>query len=554
MTDMKQEIVDAIENGSIGDKLFTPLSAEEIDALVEKAKVDAGAPFESEAIARMAATRRADRATFMRLRARLKDAKIKISELDKMLDKAHTEGDDTGDEDDEGKAGKPLNLAAPEPWHEPVDGAVLLDEMVAQIERYVMLPREAATAIALWIVHCHGFELFPITPRLLILSPTPRCGKTRLIEILERLVPKALRADNISAASLFRVVEKSQPVVLIDEADSFLKDSEDHRNIVNSGHARGGAVVSLVGEDFEPRRFSTFAPVVLASIGGLASTIMDRSIVIIMRRRMAKETVDRFRGDRAGHLAELARKVARFVADYKYTLSDADPDMPEALHDRACDNWRPLLAIADHAAGDWPQKARAAAQTLSTQGAEQDEQSPAVMLLADIKRIFDEKAKKGGKDADRVSSTKLVDALIDLDDRPWASWWKGKPITPARVAQLLKSFRIIPNTIKLSDGKQPNGYKLDQFRDAFGRYLSQPPGSPVQSSPSSPTPTKMGVSGQSQSSPQGASGELPKQAQSIEKYEVGEHGELPEPEIGGWHDNGHEEDDDEYILVPVYEE
>ena len=80
---------------------------------------------------------------------------------------------------DEGIAGRALDLAAPEPWQQPVDGAMLLDEMVAQIRRYVMLPREAAAAIALWIVHCHGFDLFPITPRLLIESPTPRCGKTR---------------------------------------------------------------------------------------------------------------------------------------------------------------------------------------------------------------------------------------------------------------------------------------------------------------------------------------------------------------------------------------
>ena len=71
-------------------------------------------------------------------------------------------------EQDEGIAGRALDLAAPEPWPQPVDGAMLLDEMVAQIRRYVMLPREAAAAIALWIVHCHGFDLFPITPRLLI--------------------------------------------------------------------------------------------------------------------------------------------------------------------------------------------------------------------------------------------------------------------------------------------------------------------------------------------------------------------------------------------------
>ena len=258
------------------------------------------------------------------------------------------------------------------------------------------------------------------------------------------MVPRALRADNISAAAMFRVVEVCRPVVLIDEADSFLKESEDHRNIVNSGHTRGGAVVRTVGEDFEPRRFATFAPVALASIGSLATTIMDRSIVVIMRRRLASERVDRLRSDRAGHLHELARKAARWVADHEYALRDADPDTPEALDDRVCDNWRPLLAIADLAGGGWPQAARAAAQTLSAQGIEQDGHSRGVMLLDDIRRVFDDKASSGGSDCDRVSSTGLVNALVALIDRPWATWSKGKPIAAAAVARLLEGFRHLP--------------------------------------------------------------------------------------------------------------
>ena len=56
-------------------------------------------------------------------------------------------------------------------------------------------------------------------------------------------------------------------------------------------------------------------------------------------------------------------------------------------------------------------------------------------------------------------------------DRPWGTWSRGKAITAAAVARRLKNFHVIPNTIKLSDGKQPNGYKRSQFDDAFARYL-----------------------------------------------------------------------------------
>ena len=104
-------------------------------------------------------------------------------------------------------------------------------------------------------------------------------------------------------------------------------------------------------------------------------------------------------------------------------------------------------------------------------------------LLADIYRVFDDKQQKGGKDADRISSTDLVIALISFDDRPWLTWSRGKPVTTVAVARMLKGYKIIPNTIQLADRTQPNGYKRSQFDDAFGRYLSSAPASPDQGSP-----------------------------------------------------------------------
>jgi hypothetical protein len=241
----------------------------------------------------------------------------------------------------------------------------LLFEIAAQLERHVMLPHEAAVAVALWIMHAYCFDAFTISPRLVITSPEKRCGKTTLLRVVQALVPKSLAAATLPPP---RCSARSRSIGLIDEADTFLPDNEELRGVINSGHEREGRVIRLVGEDFEPSAFSTFCPTVIAAIGSLPGTIDDRGITIAMRRRLASESIVPFRSDRAGHLHELASKAARWVADHEYALRDADPDTPEALHDRACDNWRPLLAIADLAGGDWPQKVRSAAQTLSTQG------------------------------------------------------------------------------------------------------------------------------------------------------------------------------------------
>jgi hypothetical protein len=520
-----EHIVSAIEDGSIDDVLSMPLSGTEIDTLIEATKTDPGAPFESRIIARITATKRADLPQFVRLRARLKDAKVPLGELDQAM-----KSSEPPDPDCEGTQGRAVTFKAVEPCAEPVDGAILLDEIAIGITRYVMLSRDAAYAVALWIVHSYCFDVFSISPRLVITAPEKRCGKTTLLRVIQALVPKALPVANITAAAMFRTIEKFKPTLLIDEADTFLRENEELRGVINSGHEREGRVIRLVGDDHEPSEFSTFCPTVIATIGSVPSTIEDRAIVIPMRRRLPNESIERFRIDRAEHLEEIASKIARWVADNEFALRVADPETPQALHDRAADNWRPLIAIADLARWEWPLLARSTAVALLVHEGDQGEQSRGVALLTDIFRIFVDKAQAGGVDTKRISSTRLVEALVGLVDRPWASWSRGNPITSAAVARILKNFSIIPNTIKLADGKQPNGYKLSQFRDAFERYLPTPLVAPVQSSPGSPTPANPGVSGNIQGSPPTGSGEVRKLAKPTGKPGLGEGGELSNSE------------------------
>jgi hypothetical protein len=74
---------------------------------------------------------------------------------------------------------------------------------------------------------------------------------------------------------------------------------------------------------------------------------------------------------------------------------------------------------------------------------------------------------------DRLRSADLAEALSALEDRPWPEWHQGKPITPRQIAKLLEPFDLTPGTIRTT-GSTAKGYKLEQFTDAFARYLPPP--------------------------------------------------------------------------------
>jgi hypothetical protein len=249
--------------------------------------------------------------------------------------------------------GRAFELPSIEAWPISVNGDQLLDEISSAIERYMVMSSESRDALALWAVHTHCFACFIHTPRAAILSPEKQCGKTLLLDILIRVVARPLSTASATPAAIFRIVEMHSPTILMDEADTFLNENMELIGILNNGYRRGGTVTRTVGDDHQPRLFSTWAPAAIAKIGRLPDTLNDRSVVINLRRRKPSERVKPFRSDRTEHLNLLARKMARWARDHSDALSDADPDMGE-LENRVADNWRPLLAIADAAGGRWP--------------------------------------------------------------------------------------------------------------------------------------------------------------------------------------------------------
>ncbi len=390
--------------------------------------------------------------------AAAKRLRMRASVLDRLVDaERKTGGDDS-------RQGHALTLPEPQPWPDPVDGAKLLQDLATTIRRHVVMSDHSADATALWVVHTYLLDALHITPRLAITSPEKQCGKTTLIDVLTPLVWRPLSIANATASPIFRAIEIQQPTLLIDEADTFLGENEELRGILNSGHRRGGSVLRTVGEDFEPRQFSTYSACAIAMIGRLPGTLADRSVAIELSRRLASEAVEPFRVDRTEHLGQLASKAARWAADSLDLLRAADPVMPPGVFNRAADNWRALLAIADAAGGEWPQRSRRA---LEATRAEAEDDSIRVQLLTDIKAAFAQ------RNVDRLSSGDLVEDLVAIEGRPWAEWKKsGKPLSQTGLARLLKPLKIAPDSIRVG-GRTPKGYYIAQFEDAFRRYLPQ---------------------------------------------------------------------------------
>lgn len=375
-----------------------------------------------------------------------------------------------GRKSDDDLQGRGVDLENPEPWPEPVEGGVLLRELEAYFQRFLALPEGASVALPLWVVFSHAHDAFVISPVLAITSPVKRCGKTTLLELLSAVVPKPLPAANITSAGVFRAVDQFDPTLLVDEADTFVHDGSELRGILNSGHRRSMAKVVrnvAAGDDYEPRIFNTWAPKAVALIGELPGTLQDRSVEIRMRRRMEDEEVERLRLDRLGEFEDLRRKAWTWAQENLTGLQQADPGVPGGLHDRACDNWRSLLAVADLAGGEWPEKARNAARVLSGQRFE-GEQSEALQLLRDVYEVFRNQGEE------QLPTSDLLRELNAREESPWPEKRGGLGLSPNGLASLLRPFEVSSTALWVGHGdagRMLRGFKREQFRDAWKRYL-----------------------------------------------------------------------------------
>ncbi|CAL7962695.1 hypothetical protein GAMM_40018 [Gammaproteobacteria bacterium] len=263
-----------------------------------------------------------------------------------------------------------------------------------------------------------------------------------------------------------------KPTLLIDEGDTFINnDNAELKGIINSGHTRDTAFVLRTEGDNsnrQPKQFSTWAPMVIAMITKKPppDTIVDRSVVIKLKRKLSSERIEKWKYTNFDKLASLRKKIKRWADDNFEAIKNCSPSTPDGDNDRATDNWRPLFAIASVLGGEWLAKAEVAFKDLNIADNSNDEDISTTLLM-DIKEIFEE------NNMDKIHSSDLVAKLIALEDRPWSEHRYGKPITSNTLAKLLKPFGIKSKQIRI--GVNKHGYYLLDFKDVFSRYMPSTP-------------------------------------------------------------------------------
>ncbi|WP_174564893.1 DUF3631 domain-containing protein [Actinomadura chibensis] len=350
-----------------------------------------------------------------------------------------------------------------------LDGAALLNRLRGALTRYVILPSpQAADAVTLWIAATHAQPAWPHAPRLVIRAPEKRCGKSRLLDVVEATCHAPFITVNSSPAAVYRSITDDPPTLLVDEADTIFgakaEGNEDLRGLLNAGHQRNRPAKRYDANSNRVESIPTFAMAALAGIGAMPDTIEDRAVVVRMRRRAPGETVAPFRHRRdRPPLRHLAADLSRWLRADLPTLEAAEPPMP--VEDRAADTWEPLVTVADYAGGQWPDRARAAVLALTAEADDNGQMSTRLRLLTDCRTAF-------GADP-ALPTAVLLDRLKTDPEAPWCDYGPNG-LTAMKLGTILREYEIRSSNIRFLDGTQAKGYQRADFTDAWARYCPQP--------------------------------------------------------------------------------
>jgi putative DNA primase/helicase len=373
-----------------------------------------------------------------------------------------------------------------QPWPDLVDAATVLEECSAKICRYVAVAQpHQLTAAVLWTAHAwlYDYDVPVHSPMLAMTSAEPNSGKSTLVNVVGRACPRLSLNIEITGPTLYRLVDAFRPTIVLDEADDLFNRKSDLKHIVNASWTRGAKIPRQVKIDgvWQTVFFDPFGPKAISLLGhNLPPQTRTRCIELRMLPKRPDEEVEEFNQLDDPEFAILRRKFARLAADNATVLKDAKPIIPLGLINRAAANWKLLLAIAELAGGDWPQRAREAAEHLNRSGRKP---SAGVKLLAEFKAYFAETC------TTEVTSEAIVARLTADPTSIWAGYNHGGPITQRQVALLLDAYDIQPVSLHPTKRKDfsRQGYKLSQFTDAFARYLSE---DPIIQSPTKTSPAK----------------------------------------------------------------
>ncbi len=172
----------------------------------------------------------------------------------------------------------------------PVSPEGLYQEIKQALKQHIEFQKESIYGlVAAWIMATYFFLIFHAFPFLFIYGKK-QSGKSRLLDLLERLAFNAMKIKGMSVASMTDSIDGVRGTFLNDQAES-LSDSRNAEilGILADSYTVGGGKRRIVDISNKRRRvveFGTYAPKAFASIREIDSDLKDRCIQITMLRTM----------------------------------------------------------------------------------------------------------------------------------------------------------------------------------------------------------------------------------------------------------------------------
>jgi hypothetical protein len=357
-----------------------------------------------------------------------------------------------------------------------VDLPKYLEDLSEWFSRYLYTRSpHAYDVLALWTIHTHCMSAWSSTPRLIVTSPIPGCGKTTLLEHLEHLCLNSLMGSHATPALIARVVHAKQSTVLLDETDNLLSAKKegvgDLVAVLNSGYRRGNTrpvLVPVKGGDWEVRQMNTYSAVAMGGIGDhLPDALVSRSITIELDKALEHQVHPTDWDEIGPDAAQMKHKLASWAEHHTTDLAKTPkPEVP-GLHGRDREVWLPLLTVGRLAGQEWEERALACYRWFTQDQVEAAELKPKgqkEQLLSDVMAVW----KSLDEPTGFIGTEDLLMHLHLEDPSTWGEEARYGRLKAKRLANLLNNYGIRPEH---NQQKTQRGYLWFDFKKQWDRYL-----------------------------------------------------------------------------------
>ena len=369
------------------------------------------------------------------------------------------------------------------------NGSKLVTTLSEWLLSFVSMPTEYALVSALYAVHSYVYRRFDSVAYLSLTSAEPQSGKTTLMRALCELADHGSYSADPTKASLFAEIadatDRDQGVTIgWDECEKAARESDDRREIINSGYTRDGKVkrINRNAADGESRieYMPTYCPKILSGLGSLAPTIKDRSIVLLMRHGKAA---------RRAMITSIKTEALQLQNDIRATIAQVFPPNGAllTLHDverldgREAELWQPLWTTATYlqlTADQFALLRRATDSLIEMKHSDPDRRYTLVRKLEDKQAINKGESPYGVKAlralSEIIGSSSGIwtaDLVKAMNSGEWKDYRSGKGINARSLSDLVATFGVTPKQIKIK-GKNANGFRAADVKAALTKYTA----------------------------------------------------------------------------------